>query len=137
MVSGDGFWQTRGFQGRHGAAAILSCCAPPKVVDLEICCKTCNVCMGQFLFLYNISYFFFFKVLFLLKNLIQINIKVLLDRITVKKTLIKVLVQWNLMLFVRYSNDQCPNMVFITQNMSATEIPKHFLLFLRQIHIQV
>ena len=24
MVSGDKFWQTRGFQSRHGAAALLS-----------------------------------------------------------------------------------------------------------------
>ncbi|CAF4782972.1 unnamed protein product [Rotaria sp. Silwood2] len=39
MVSGDGFWQTRGFQSRHGAAALLSCNTPPKVLDIE----TCNV----------------------------------------------------------------------------------------------
>ncbi|CAF4701676.1 unnamed protein product, partial [Rotaria sp. Silwood2] len=41
IVSGDGFWQTRGFQSRHGAAAILSCNTVPKVLDLEICNKTC------------------------------------------------------------------------------------------------
>ncbi|CAF3794361.1 unnamed protein product [Rotaria sp. Silwood1] len=44
IVSGDGFWQTRGFQSRHGAAAILSCNTVPKVLDLEICNKTCNIC---------------------------------------------------------------------------------------------
>ena len=49
MVSGDGFWQTRGFQSRHGAAAVLSCDTAPKVLDIEICSKTCNVCMGEFL----------------------------------------------------------------------------------------
>ncbi|CAF4164010.1 unnamed protein product [Rotaria sordida] len=46
MVSGDGFWQTRGFQSRHGAAALLSCNTTPKVLDIETCSKTCNVCMG-------------------------------------------------------------------------------------------
>ena len=51
MVSGDGFWQTRGFQSRHGAAALLSCNTTPKVLDIETCSKTCNVCMGEFLFL--------------------------------------------------------------------------------------
>ena len=50
MVSGDGCWQTRGFQSRHGAAAVVSCCAAPKVLDLGICSKTCNVCMGKFVF---------------------------------------------------------------------------------------
>ena len=40
MVSGDGFWQTRGFQSRHGAAAILSCNTTPKVLDIEVCSKT-------------------------------------------------------------------------------------------------
>ncbi|CAF3692088.1 unnamed protein product [Rotaria sp. Silwood1] len=34
-ISGDGFWQTRGFQSRHGAAAVLSCHTTPKVLDLE------------------------------------------------------------------------------------------------------
>ena len=48
MVSGDGFWQTRGFQSRHGAAAVLSCITAPKVLDIETCSKTCNVCMGEF-----------------------------------------------------------------------------------------
>ncbi|CAF4668239.1 unnamed protein product, partial [Rotaria sp. Silwood2] len=37
MVSGDGFWQTRGFQSRHGAAALISCNTTPKVLDIEIC----------------------------------------------------------------------------------------------------
>ncbi|CAF5008141.1 unnamed protein product [Rotaria sp. Silwood1] len=37
MVSGDGFWQTRGFQSRHGAAALLSCNPTPKVLDIETC----------------------------------------------------------------------------------------------------
>ncbi|CAF1154630.1 unnamed protein product [Rotaria sordida] len=46
MVSGDGFWQTRDFQSRHGAAALLSCNTTPKVLDIETCSKTCNVCMG-------------------------------------------------------------------------------------------
>ncbi|CAF3595071.1 unnamed protein product, partial [Rotaria socialis] len=46
MVSGDGFWQTRGFQSRHGAAALISCNAKPKVLDIETCSKTCNTCMG-------------------------------------------------------------------------------------------
>ncbi|CAF1397743.1 unnamed protein product [Rotaria sordida] len=46
MVSGDGFWQTRGFQSRHGAAALLSCNTTPKVLDIETCSKTCNVCIG-------------------------------------------------------------------------------------------
>ncbi|CAF1077732.1 unnamed protein product [Rotaria sordida] len=46
MVSGDGFWQTRGFQSRHGAAALLSCNTAPKVLDIETCSKTCNVCFG-------------------------------------------------------------------------------------------
>ncbi|CAF1660373.1 unnamed protein product, partial [Adineta ricciae] len=44
MVSGDGFWQTRGFQSRQGAAAVLSCVSAPKVLDIETCSKTCNVC---------------------------------------------------------------------------------------------
>ncbi|CAF4080776.1 unnamed protein product [Rotaria sordida] len=48
MVSGDGFWQTRGFQSRHGAAALISCNTTPKVLDIETCSKTCNVCMGAF-----------------------------------------------------------------------------------------
>jgi len=50
MVSGDGFWQTRGFQSKNGAAAILSCNTTPKVLDIETCSKTCNICMGKFLF---------------------------------------------------------------------------------------
>ncbi|CAF2838486.1 unnamed protein product [Rotaria sp. Silwood2] len=41
MVSGDGFWQTRGFQSRHGAAALFSCNTTPKVLDIETCSKTC------------------------------------------------------------------------------------------------
>ncbi|CAF4350274.1 unnamed protein product, partial [Rotaria sp. Silwood2] len=40
MVSGDGFWQTRGFKSRHGAAALISCGTAPKVVDIETCHKT-------------------------------------------------------------------------------------------------
>ena len=48
MVSGDGFWQTRGFQSSHGAAALLSCTTAPQVLDIETCSKTCNVCMGEF-----------------------------------------------------------------------------------------
>ena len=51
LVSGDGFWQTRGFQSRHGAAALLSCNTTPKVLDIETCSKTCNVCMGEFVFI--------------------------------------------------------------------------------------
>lgn len=68
MVSGDGFWQTRGFQSRHGAAALLSCVTAPKVLDIETCSKTCNICMGKFLFFcILLIIFFFFNVLFLLK----------------------------------------------------------------------
>ncbi|CAF4558937.1 unnamed protein product, partial [Rotaria magnacalcarata] len=37
MVSGDGFWQTRGFQSRHSAAALISCNTKPKVLDIETC----------------------------------------------------------------------------------------------------
>ncbi|CAF2068009.1 unnamed protein product [Rotaria magnacalcarata] len=36
-VSGDGFWQTRGFQSSHGAAALLSCTTTPQVLDIEMC----------------------------------------------------------------------------------------------------
>ncbi len=50
MVSGDGFWQTRGFQSRHGAAAVISCTTTPKVLDIETCSKTCNICMGKLFF---------------------------------------------------------------------------------------
>jgi hypothetical protein len=46
MVSGDGFWQTRGFKSSQGAAAVLSCCPAPKVLDIETCSKTCHFCMG-------------------------------------------------------------------------------------------
>ncbi|CAM4845959.1 unnamed protein product [Rotaria magnacalcarata] len=46
IVIGDGFWQTRGFQSSHGAAALLSCTTAPQVLDIETCRKTCNVCMG-------------------------------------------------------------------------------------------
>jgi hypothetical protein len=53
MVSGDGFWQTRGFQSRHGAAAIISCTTSPKVIDIETCSKTCNICMGESFFLFS------------------------------------------------------------------------------------
>ena len=59
MVSGDGFWQTRGFQSRHGAAALISCNTTPKVLDIEICSKTCNTCMGEFFF-FLIRYSSFF-----------------------------------------------------------------------------
>jgi hypothetical protein len=52
MVSGDGFWQTRGFQSRQGAAAVLSCVQAPKVLDIETCSKTCNVCMGEFFLIF-------------------------------------------------------------------------------------
>ncbi|CAF5046096.1 unnamed protein product, partial [Rotaria sp. Silwood1] len=31
---------------RHGAAALISCNTTPKVLDIETCSKTCNVCMG-------------------------------------------------------------------------------------------
>ena len=58
IVSGDGFWQTRGFQSRHGAAALLSSSLVPKVLDLEICNKTCNICMGES------SFFIFDYILF-------------------------------------------------------------------------
>ena len=47
-VSGDGFWQTRGFQSAHGAAAVISCTTTPQVLDIETCSKTCNICMGKF-----------------------------------------------------------------------------------------
>ena len=53
MVSGDGFWQTRGFQSRHGAAALISCNTTPKVLDIETCRKTCNTCMGKSLFSFS------------------------------------------------------------------------------------
>ncbi len=53
MVSGDGFWQTRGFQSRHGAASIISCTTAPKVLDIETCSRTCQICMGKFLFLFS------------------------------------------------------------------------------------
>ena len=59
MVSGDGFWQTRGFQSNHGAAAILSCSSPPKVLDIEMCSKTCNVCMGKLIFILLVLFSFF------------------------------------------------------------------------------
>lgn len=49
IVSEDEFWQTRGFQSSYGAAAILSCTTAPKVLDIEICSKTCKICMGKFL----------------------------------------------------------------------------------------
>ncbi|CAF2659764.1 unnamed protein product [Rotaria sp. Silwood2] len=39
MVSGDGFWQIRGFNSRHGAAAILSCKTTLKVLDIDTCSK--------------------------------------------------------------------------------------------------
>ncbi|CAF4061859.1 unnamed protein product [Rotaria sp. Silwood2] len=45
-VSGDGTWQTRDFSSKHGAADLLSTCDSPKVVDIETCSKTCNVCAG-------------------------------------------------------------------------------------------
>ncbi|CAF1296314.1 unnamed protein product [Rotaria sp. Silwood1] len=45
-VSGDGTWQTRGFSSKHGAADLISTCDSPKVVDIETCSKTCNVCLG-------------------------------------------------------------------------------------------
>jgi len=60
MVSGDGFWQTRGFQSRHGAAALISCNTTPKVLDIETCSKTCNVCMGEFFFCCFLDYIFSF-----------------------------------------------------------------------------
>ncbi len=53
MVSGDGFWQTRGFQSKQGAAAVLSCNTTPKVLDIETCSKTCNVCSGEFSVLFS------------------------------------------------------------------------------------
>jgi hypothetical protein len=60
MVSGDGSWQTRGFQSKNGAAAILSCNTTPKVLDIETCSKTCNICMGKFLFfLFSSSHLLF------------------------------------------------------------------------------
>ncbi|CAF3376675.1 unnamed protein product, partial [Rotaria sp. Silwood2] len=43
-VSGDGTWQTKNFASKHGAAALLSSCPSPKVIDIETCSKTCNVC---------------------------------------------------------------------------------------------
>ncbi|CAF3866528.1 unnamed protein product [Rotaria sp. Silwood1] len=46
-VSGDGTWQTRGFSSKHGAADLISTCDSPKVVDIETCSKTCNVCLGD------------------------------------------------------------------------------------------
>jgi len=47
IVSGDGTWQTRGFSSKHGAAALISTCDAPKVLDIETCSKTCNVCAGN------------------------------------------------------------------------------------------
>jgi hypothetical protein len=47
IVSGDGTWQTRGFSSKHGAAALLSTCDAPKVLDIETCSKTCNICAGN------------------------------------------------------------------------------------------
>ena len=61
MVSGDGFWQTRGFQSRHGAAPVLSCNTTPKVLDIETCSKTCNVCMAKCLFFCFHDYIFFLR----------------------------------------------------------------------------
>ncbi len=46
-VSGDGTWQTRGFSSKHGAAALISVCDSPKVVDIETCSRTCNICQGN------------------------------------------------------------------------------------------
>ena len=60
MVSGDGFWQSRGFKIRHGGAALISCGTAPKVVDIETCHKTCNICMGESLFFYFIHCISFF-----------------------------------------------------------------------------
>ena len=48
VVSGDGTWQTRGFSSNHGAAALVSTCDLRKVVDIETCSKTCNVCAGSY-----------------------------------------------------------------------------------------
>jgi hypothetical protein len=47
IVSGDGTWQTRGFSSKHGAASLISTCDAPKVLDIETCSKTCNVCAGN------------------------------------------------------------------------------------------
>ena len=93
MVSGDGFWQTRGFQSRHGAAALLSCNTTPKVLDSETCSKTCNVCMGEFFFVVFLIRSFLLQVHLLLRNLIQLNTMMLLDHIIVKKTTTKVRAQ--------------------------------------------
>jgi hypothetical protein len=60
MVSGDGFWQTRGFKSNHGAAALISCSTASKVLDIETCHKTCNICMGKSLFLHFPHYISFF-----------------------------------------------------------------------------
>jgi hypothetical protein len=51
-VSGDGTWQTRGYFSKHGAATLVSTCDPPKVVDIETCSKTCNVCIGNSFWLF-------------------------------------------------------------------------------------
>jgi len=64
MVNGDGFWQTRGFKSRNGAAALVSCNTTPKVLDIETCSKTCNVCTGEFLFFLFLIKSFFLRCTF-------------------------------------------------------------------------
>ncbi|CAF2070787.1 unnamed protein product [Rotaria magnacalcarata] len=46
-VSGDDFWQTRGFQSSHGAAALFFLHNAPQVLDIETCSKTCSVCKDK------------------------------------------------------------------------------------------
>ena len=50
MVSRDGFWQTRGFRNSNGAASDISSNTTPKVLNIEICSKTCYICIDEFLF---------------------------------------------------------------------------------------
>lgn len=52
-VSGDGTWQTRGFASKHGAAALIATCPSSKVVDIDTCSKTCNVCAGNHVIILN------------------------------------------------------------------------------------
>ena len=45
-VSGDGTWQRRGFKSMYGVAAVLSCNAVPKVLDVQRLSKKCVICTG-------------------------------------------------------------------------------------------
>ena len=86
---------------------------------------------------FSLITFDFLKVHLLLRKVIQLNIMTSLDRINVKKTIKKVLAQWNLLLLLKFSNDPSLNMVFIIQNILVMGIQKHFLFFLKSHLIQV